>query len=115
MKIKIDYKLDNWNDTISHNRANKYMGASKKRKEMNIVKLFLLKTPKIKKYPIRLKCTWHVKNIASDLDNKSLKVVLDAMQEMKILENDNIKHIPEIIHKAVKSDKDYLEMEIEEI
>ena len=31
---------------------------------------------------------------------------------MGILENDNIKHIECITHKAVKSDKDYLEMEI---
>ena len=37
------------------------------------------------------------------------------MQELNILENDNIKHIPEINHKAVKDKRDYLEIEIEEI
>ena len=115
MKIKIDYKLNNWNDTITLNRANKFLGAKEKKKEMQIVKLFLAKAPKIKKYPIKLKCTWYVKNIGSDLDNKSLKAVLDAMQEAGILENDNINHIPEISHKAIKSDKDYLEIEIEEV
>lgn len=115
MKIVIDYKLDNWNDTIAHNRANKYIGASKKKKEMQIIKVFLNHKEKIKKYPIRLICTWHVKNIGSDLDNKSLKAVLDAMQEVGILENDNIKHIPEINHKAVKDTKDYLEIEVEEL
>lgn len=115
MKILIDYKLDNWNDTIGINRANKYAAASKKKKEMEIVKKFLIGKPKITKYPIELNCTWYVKNIGSDLDNKSLKAVLDAMQEVGILENDNIKHIPIINHKAVKSDIDYLEIEVKEM
>lgn len=115
MKIIIDYKLDNWNDTINVNRRNKYAAASKKKKEMGIVRNFLIGKSKITKYPIRLNCVWHVKNVGSDLDNKSLKAVLDSMQEVGILENDNIKHIPEINHKAVKDIKDYLEIEIEEI
>ena len=82
---------------------------------MDIVRYHLLNIPKIEEYPIRLKCTWHVKNFNSDLDNKSLKAVLDQMQLSQILENDNIKHIPEIYHKAVKDDDDYLEIEIEKI
>lgn len=113
-KIVIDYKLDNWNDTIKYNRADKYVGAREKKREMNIVKLFLLNTPKIEKYPIKLKCIWHTTNMGSDLDNKSLKVVLDEMQELGILENDNCKHINEINHKVVRDIKDFLIMEIEE-
>ena len=115
MKILIDYKLSNWNETINANRKNKYMGASLKKKEMDIINKFLIGVPKITKYPIELNCTWYVKNIGSDLDNKSLKSVLDAMQNKGILENDNINHIPIINHKAVKSDKDYLEIEIKEM
>lgn len=115
MKIIINYKLDNWNDTVNVNRRNKYAAASKKKKEMDIVKKFLIGIKKIDKYPIKLNCTWHVKNIGSDLDNKSLKAVLDAMQEAGILENDNINHIPEINHKAVKDKEDYLELEVLEI
>ena len=112
MKIVIDYKLDNWNNIINQNRSNKYVGASKKKKEMNIIKKFLIGVPKIKEYPIQLNCTWHIKNINSDLDNKSLKAVLDAMQEVGILENDNIKHIDKISHNVVKDSKDYLELYI---
>ena len=112
MKIVIDYKLDNWNDTININRRNKYAGASQKKKEMGIIKMFLIGKPKIQHYPIKLNCTWHVKNIGSDLDNKSLKAVLDTMQEVGILENDNINHINEINHIAIKDTKDYLEIEI---
>ena len=115
MKIIIDYKLDNWNDTISHCRGNKYGANTQKKKEMNIIKYFLIGIPKIKHYPIKLNCTWHVSNLGSDLDNKSLKSVLDEMQLMGILENDNIKHIPKINHKAVKDKKDFLEIDIIEI
>ena len=115
MKIIIDCKLENLNEMISSNRTNKYIGATHKRKEMNLIKWFLRGVPKIDKYPIRLNCTWHVKNINSDLDNKILKNVLDAMQEVGILENDNISHIREINNIAIKGKKDYLEMEIEEI
>ena len=57
----------------------------------------------------------HINNFNSDLDNKSLKSVLDCMQKMGILENDNINHIREINHKSVKDEKDFLEIEIEEI
>ena len=115
MKIIIDCKLENLNEMISSNRTNKYIGATHKRKEMNLIKWFLRGVPKIDKYPIKLNCTWHVKNINSDLDNKILKNVLDAMQEVGILENDNISHIREINNIAIKGKKDYLEMEIEEI
>lgn len=115
IKITIDYKLDNWNDTIAHNRANKYIGARYKKQEMNIIRMFLLNTPKITKYPIKLNCIWHTTNLGSDLDNKSLKAVLDTMQKYGIIENDNCKHIPIINHRAIKDKKDYLEIEIEEI
>lgn len=112
MKIIIDYKIDNWNEIINYNRANRMIGARHKKEEMNIIKLFLLNTPKITKYPIKLNCIWHVKNIGSDLDNKSLKSVLDAMQQFGILENDNIKHINYISHTAIKDTKDFLKLEI---
>ena len=115
MKITIDYKLDNWNDTIEHCRGNKFGANHTKQKEMSIINKFLIGVPKITKYPIKLNCTWYVKNIGSDLDNKSLKSVLDAMQKKGILENDNINHIPIINHKAVKADRDYLEIDLEEI
>ena len=114
MKIIINYKLSNWNDIINANRKNKYIGAKEKKIEMGYISYFLSKTPKITKYPIKIECIWHVKNVGSDLDNKSIKSVLDAMQLSGILENDNIAHINEITYKAVKDKKDYLEMNIYE-
>ena len=104
MKITIDTKLQTWNEIINQNRRNKYMANKIKQDEMRIIAYYLLSVPKIEKY--------HVKNINSDLDNKSIKAVLDIMQKTEILENDNIKHITGIEYRAIKDNKDYLEMEI---
>lgn len=114
MKITINYKLDNWNEIINLNRRNKFMAAKRKKVEMGYIRYFLTGKHKITHYPIKITCIWHVKNIGSDLDNKSIKSVLDAMQLSEILENDNIAHINEITYKAVKDKKDYLEMIIDE-
>lgn len=73
MKIIIDMKLQTWNETINQNRRNKYMANKIKQDEMNVIAYYLLKVPKIKKYPVRIICKWHIKNINSDLDNKSIK------------------------------------------
>lgn len=113
MKIIIDYKLDNLNDLINKCRGNKYGANLVKKKEMRDISYFLIGIKPIEKYPIKINCEWHVKNLGSDLDNKLLKSVLDAMQNEGILENDNINHINEINNKAVKDKKDYLVMEIE--
>lgn len=113
-KITIDYKLDNWNETINKCRSNPYYANKQKKKEMDIIRYHLLGIKPIKHYPVKLKCIWHVVNMNSDLDNKSLKSVLDQMQLSGILENDNSKHIEEINHKVVKDTKDYLEIEIVE-
>ena len=112
MKIVIDMKLNNWNDTIKQCRYNKYGANNIKKKEMQEISYFLKDVPKIQNYPVKLICKWHIKNVCSDLDNKSIKSVLDIMQKMGILENDNIKHITGIEYQAIKDNKDYLEMEI---
>lgn len=112
MKILIDYKLENWNETINHCRYNRFSANQIKKQEMQIIGAHIKNVKPITKYPIKLMCTWHVKNLNSDLDNKSLKNVLDEMQILGILKNDNIKHINEINHKAIKDEKDFLEIDI---
>lgn len=112
MKCKIDLKLNNWNDIIKHSRANKYYANTIKKQEMKDISYFIARIPPIKKYPIKIIFTWHIKNTASDLDNKSVKSILDCMQNLGIIENDNINHINEIIYKTVKDKTDFVEMEI---
>lgn len=112
--VKIDLKLDNWNEIINNCRNNKYGANNRKKKEMQQIGYFIKQMKKIEKYPIKISCRWHIKNVNSDLDNKSIKSVLDCMQHIGILENDNIKHITEINYKAIKDTKDFLEIEVDE-
>ena len=112
MKYNIMLKLDNWNEIINNNRVNKYLANNHKQKEMKDISWFVRKIPPIKKYPIEIIFKWHIKNSRSDLDNKSVKSILDCMQNLGILENDNIKHINKITHIAIKDDIEYVEMEI---
>lgn len=115
MQIIIDLKLDNWNDTIGYCRVNKNYANIKKREEMEAIGYYLKGLPKIEKYPIEIECEWHIKNSRNDLDNKSLKSVLDCMQKVGIIENDNCKHITKIVYNYVKDDRDYLIMNIKEV
>ena len=114
MKIVIPLKLSNWNDIINANRINKYVGASQKKKEMQDIGYFIRNMKPITKYPIKITFTWHVSNLRKDIDNMSVKSILDCMQELGKLENDNIKHINSICHYAVKDKIDFVEMEIED-
>lgn len=114
MKCIIPIKLLNWNDIINQCRTNKYSANSHKKREMSDISIFLNKIPRINKYPVKITFKWHIKSKCSDLDNKSCKSILDAMQHLGILENDNINHIKEITYIAIPDKKDYVEMEIEE-
>ena len=113
MKIVIDLKLENWNEIIRHCRGNKVVANTYKKKEMKNISYFLWNMSKIEHYPVKITCYWHIKNKLSDLDNKSIKSLLDCMQKMGKLENDNVKCINEIVYKYVEDNKDYLEVEIE--
>ena len=115
MKINIMLKLSNWNDIISQCRSNKYYANSHKKQEMKDISWFIRQIPPIKKYPVEMTFIWHVKDGRSDLDNKSVKSILDCMQNLGILENDNIKHINKITHIAVIDKLEYVEIEIKEV
>lgn len=113
-KVVIKLKLDNWNTTINRSRNNKYGANTHKQVEMQQISRFLYNLSPITKYPVKMVFKWHIKSVISDLDNKSVKSILDEMQKLKILENDNIKYINEIQHYAIKDKEDYVEMEIYE-
>lgn len=113
MKFTIKKKLHNWNDIIGHNRANRFYANKKKQDEMEEISKYIPKEP-IKKYPVKAIFKWHIKSKVSDLDNKSVKVILDQMQKQGTLENDNIKYINEITYVAIPDKEDYVEVEIKE-
>lgn len=114
-EYKIDLKLDNINQIINDNRTNRFIGASKKKKEQKKIKEYIKDREQITDYPIGIMVKWYIKNNNADLDNKSVKSILDTLQELNILENDNIKHIREIQHQAIKSNTERVELFIYKI
>lgn len=113
-KIIIKTQLDNWNKTINKNRINRTYANESKKTEMASIEKEIDKLHKITKYPIKLVFKWHIKSVVSDLDNKSVKSILDQLQKSEIIENDNIKYIDEIRYIAIKDKENFVEMEIYE-
>jgi len=111
LKFTIKKKLHNWNDIIGHNRANRFFANKKKQEEMEEISKYI-NIPSIEKYPVKMVFKWHIKSKISDLDNKSVKSILDEMQRLNVLKNDNTKYINEITYIAIPDKEDYVEVEI---
>ena len=76
-KIILDYKFLNLNETINISRRNVYMANnSKKKREMEVVRMSTIGIKKIENYPVEIVFLWHIKNINSDLDNRLEKNIL---------------------------------------
>lgn len=115
MKILIDYKFENINAYINKCRTN-YSYANKiKQKETELSKYEFNKIPEIKKYPIELIFTWHIKTTTSDLDGKLPKNIIDGLVRSGKIINDNVKYIQKITHIYKKDIKECVEVEIKPI
>jgi len=115
VKITIDYKFASMNEYIDECRANYHGANSIKQKETTLAALEFTKIPKITKYPIKIKFKWHIKNKQSDLDGRIPKNIIDGLVRSKRIEDDNVKYIQKITHEYISDDKDYVEVEIEEM
>lgn len=115
MKISIDYKFSNWNEIINKSRTNYYLANNSKKKEMDIVRYYLIGVKPITEYPIKMTFTWHCSNKKRDLDNMSCKNLLDQMQLSGVLKNDNMNCIQEITHKVIFDGDDSVDIEWEKI
>ena len=91
-------RLDNLNDYISAERANRYKGAQmKSRSEAVVINAIrqCLKRVKIDK-PVYMEYRWYEKNKKRDLDNISSygrKVIQDSLVYAHVLKNDGWKEI----------------------
>lgn len=96
--LVIPGRLDNLNDYISAERANRYKGAQMKSHSEAIVISAIrqcMSGVKIKK-PVYMEYRWYEKNKRRDLDNISSfgrKVIQDSLVHAHVLENDGWKEI----------------------
>lgn len=115
--IESELKWFNQNHITNLSRGNKY-GANKKKKEMQYMIIMQFRSQHIKKIktPCKINVIWHVNDKRMDLDNLLLKNVLDALQDIDMIENDNMNHIKEIHHSfVVDKEKQGLEIEFLEV
>ena len=113
--IESDLKGFNQNSITNASRGNKFY-ANKMKKEMQYEIIMCFRPQHIKKIetPCKIIATWDVKDKRMDLDNLMLKNVLDALQDIDMIENDNMNHIKEIHHSfVVDVDKEKQGLEIE--
>jgi len=110
IKIRLDYDFENLNEMIRLSRGNRYGANNQKKQEMMYVKLATLKVPKVTEYPIKATFIWHVKDKNRDIDNLVAKNILDGLVHAKILKNDNLNCINELIYKAIIDDEKYVEI-----
>lgn len=114
MKLKIDYDFANWNKIIDYSRTNYHKANNLKKKEMDVIRYYTIGKKPIENYPVEIKATWHFENKKRDLDNCSLKNILDSLVKIGILKNDNLNCIRRITYESVIDGKYYVELDIEE-
>lgn len=96
--LTIPGRLDNLNDYITAERANRYKGAQMKAGNETLVIMAIrhcLRGIQIHK-PVRMHYRWYEKNSRRDLDNISSfgrKVIQDALVKSGVLQNDGWKNI----------------------
>lgn len=90
--------LNDLNDYIDAERANRYKAAKMKRENMDLVAVFIRRCMRgvTIRNPVFMEYTWVEPNRRRDLDNVSSfgrKVIQDALVECGVLENDGWKNI----------------------
>jgi Holliday junction resolvase RusA-like endonuclease len=121
MKITIPGELTDLNQFIDSQRANRYGGATVKKKNTEKCRnaFLLAKAAGFKVTPpFRLYIVWYCKNGRKDPDNLSFtkKFVLDGMQAAGIIVNDGFKQVRGF-NESFEIDKENprIEIEVEEI
>lgn len=109
-------RLSGLNEYIKANRANKYAGNEMKRKNENLISLYInqFKVKKVDKYPVKLKIAWYEPNRRRDVDNITFatKFIQDALVKSGVLKNDSQSCIDDVEHH-VYVDKDNARVEVE--
>lgn len=115
-------RLPSLNEYIAANRKHLQAGAQFKRKWQSAVG-FVIKRYKNKgllqpvESPCIIKFTYHEKTARRDLDNITgfaHKVILDSLVELGILPNDTQKWVQGFTDTFLKSDNDFIKIEIEQ-
>lgn len=99
-EFTIKHKLPSLNDVIDANRTNRFQGAKFKREIEELIgwsirSALTRKTLHKPNGAVVVRFTWTEPNMRRDCDNiaSAKKFILDALVKMKVLKNDNQKHV----------------------
>ena len=115
LKIEIPYVPINWNEYINAERRSFYIANSIKQKEKVIVASCCKGKVYTAGYPCKITFKAHYKRKNTDLDNLRVKGIIDGLVACKVIENDNLTKIQEIIIKPIFDNQELLEIEIEKL
>lgn len=118
-KFEISKRLMGLNEYTKFNRANKYLGATAKKKEQEYIFWCIRKqlgNISIDK-PVIGHFTWIEENKRRDLDNICFakKFILDALVQAKVLKDDNRRIVTNFTDSFEYADKSKVIVELEEI
>lgn len=103
--IHLDFnlRLPSWNEVISKDRTNRFLGAKMKKETQESIYWLLMsqKAPKLISVG-KLVFTFTSPNTKRDLDGFCIKPVLDAFVQYGLIEDDSVKYIDNIEFKWVK-------------
>jgi Holliday junction resolvase RusA-like endonuclease len=99
-EFTIKHKLPSLNEVIEANRTNRFQGAKFKKEIEELIgwsirSALTKKTLYKPKKAVIVRFTWTEPNMRRDCDNiaSAKKFILDALVKMRVLENDNQKHV----------------------
>lgn len=118
MQLVIKNRLPCMNDLINANRLNKYAGADLKRHTQAMI-AFELKPQITKRFTEKVIVTIHYyeKDNRRDEDNvmSAAKFILDAMQDIKLIPNDNRRYVHLLQEVFTDRENPRIEISIEEV
>lgn len=118
-RFEIGQRLPSLNDYIDICRYNKYQAAKWKERIDNLVALYI--RSHLKGLHITKQVIVHIhfieENMRRDVDNvySASKYIMDALVKMKVLENDNPKHVKDVLYTHEYAKKSKVIVELEEI
>ncbi len=112
VEIQIDGSFPKLNEYINKERANKYGGASLKKKYTQMARLATSSLAPIHG-KVDVYFEWHV-TTRHDPDNIGFakKFILDGLVEAQVIVNDNQKYIGKLTDVVIRDKKDYVKIKL---
>lgn len=115
--FEINMRYPTFNEYIDKERRHRQIAGRLKREFTQASQLMMLKYKKHElKFPVQIEFVWYARTTARDIDGYSFakKCVLDAMVNVGLLPDDNIKFVRRTIDDVIVGNKDGVIIKVSE-